>query len=76
MTLKEKRVESGYTQNELSKETGISLRTLQHFERNYRLPDKAQLETLCRLAIALKCPIDDLIVNDDLRKLYQKAKAL
>ena len=76
MSLKEKRKEAGYTQNELSKETGISLRTLQHFERNYRLTDNARLETLCRLAIALQCPIDDLIVNDDLRKLYKNAKAL
>lgn len=54
----------------------MSLRTLQHLERNYRLPDKAQLETLCKLAIALNCPIDEFIVNDDLRELYQKAKAL
>lgn len=76
MSLKTKRVEAGYTQSKLSKEVGMSLRTLQHLERNYRLPDKAQLETLCKLAIALNCPIDEFIVNDDLRKLYQKAKAL
>jgi transcriptional regulator with XRE-family HTH domain len=76
MTLKEKRIESGYTQSELSEKAGMSLRTLQHFERNYRLPDKAQLETLCKLAIVLNCPIDDLIVNDDLRELYRKAKTL
>ena len=76
MTLKEKRIESGYTQSELSEKTGISLRSLQHMERNYRLPDKAQLETLCKLAIALDCPIDEFIVNDDLRKLYCKAKTL
>ena len=76
MSLKEKRKEAGYTQNTLSEITGISLRTIQHFERNYRLPDKAQLETLCKLSIALNCPIDDLIVNYKLRDMYSKAKTL
>ena len=76
MSLKDKRKEAGYKQRELSEITGISVRTLQHLERNYRLPDKAQLETLCKLAIALNCPIDDFIVNDDLRELYRKAKKL
>lgn len=76
MSLKEKRKEAGYTQNTLSEITGISSRTIQHFERNYRLTDNAKLETLCKLSIALNCQIDDLIVNDELRNMYRKAKTL
>lgn len=45
-------------------------------EHGDRLPDKAQLETLCKLALTLNCPIDDLLTQDSTKELYSKAKRL
>ena len=76
MSLKEARQEAGMTQKELAVETGISLRSIQHMERNYRKPEFAQLETLCKMAIALNCPIENLFTDDSLKELYKQAKTL
>lgn len=76
MTLQEKRKKAGYSQSELSEASGISKRSIQHMEHGDRLPDKAQLETLCKLALTLNCPIDDLLTQDSTKELYSKAKRL
>ena len=76
MTLQEERKKMGLSQRQLAEKSGVKLRTLQHREIGDRLPDRAALETLCKLAIALNCEIDRLLVNDDLKELYRKAKKL
>lgn len=76
MTLKEERQRMGLSQRQLAEKSGVKLRTLQHLEIGDRLTDKTSLETLCKLAIALNCGIDDLLLSDDLIKLYREAKKL
>lgn len=57
--IKEKRLEKGISRAELSRNTGIPLRTLESWEAEIRKPTKYQ--NLVLLAKALECNIDDLI---------------
>ena len=74
MTLQERRKKKGLTQKELAEMSGISKKTIQHYEAGFRDLDGAKLETISRLAIALGCHIPDILNSDDLKKLYNKAK--
>lgn len=49
------------SQSELSKKSGIPLRTLQSFEIGARDIDKASVVTVLKLAQALGCKIEDII---------------
>ena len=73
MGLQEQRQKKGYSQSELSLATGISKRTIQHYEQGARRIDSANLETLCTFAIALGCQIEELLVDEELRKKYKMA---
>ena len=55
------RKRSGFTQSELSKLSGISLRSIQMYEQRNKDINKAQLETVNSLAKVLGCSIEDLI---------------
>ena len=57
--LKEKRTEAGYTQQRLSDESGVALRTIQSWEGG-RI-DRAVVGDLKRVADLLGCKVDDLI---------------
>lgn len=68
------RKKAGLTQVSLAEITGISKRTLEHYERGYRNFDHARLETLCKVAKALNCTIADLLTDEELKKLYEEVK--
>lgn len=55
------RKRNGFTQNELSKLSGVSLRSIQMYEQRNKDINKAQLETVNNLAQALGCSIEDLV---------------
>lgn len=57
--LKNKRIEAGYTQQRLSDESGVALRTIQHWEAGH--VDRAVVGDLKRVAELLGCKVDDLI---------------
>lgn len=59
--LSERRAACGYSQAELSQESGVSLRQIQLFEQRQRDINKAAAITLLRLSRALYCAIEDLI---------------
>jgi len=73
MTLADLRKKKGYSQGELSLVTGISKRSIQHYEQGARRIDSANLDTLCTLALALDCTIEDLIEEETLKKKYKLA---
>lgn len=56
----------GYSQNDLAVITGISKRTLQHYEVKQMLIDGAGLDKLVPLALALDCKISDLLEDQNL----------
>ena len=74
MSLQEMRKKKGYSAATLSDITGISLRSIQHYESGYRDINTARLETLCTLALALDCKIENLLTNDNLIRKFKKAK--
>lgn len=74
MKLKEMRMEKSMTQEQLSKKSGVSFHTIQAYEYGLRRIDGASLETLCRLAIALNCRIQDIVEDKRLIQLLNAAK--
>ena len=55
------RKESGLTQLELAKKSGVNLRTLQQYETKAKDINKASIKTISSLAVALGCDVNDLI---------------
>ena len=70
--LQEIRKKRGLSQSQLSKKSGIPLYTIQKYERGSRDINKAKLETLLKLCIALDCCITDILSDRSLRKLYNR----
>ena len=59
--LKRLRTACGCTQAELSRRSGVTLRSIQMYEQRNKDVNKASAETLYRLAKALGCAIEDLL---------------
>lgn len=59
--LKERRQEAGLTQAALAAATGLSARTIQHYEQGALDLNKAAAITVYRLACALDCRVCDLL---------------
>lgn len=59
--LKEKRMQRKLSQSQLAKASGVSLRMLQKYEQGDRDLNKAQSETVYKLAKALNCKMEELI---------------
>lgn len=61
--LKYFREDKGWTQQELSENSGVSIRLIQAYEQGYKDINKAQVITVLQLAEALECDVYD-IIND------------
>lgn len=59
--LQYKRKESGMSQNELAKKTGVNVRLIQDYEQGHKSINGAAAITVYRLAIALGCGVSDLL---------------
>ena len=59
--LKRIRTTYGCTQAELSKRSGVSLRSIQMYEQRNKNINKASVETIYSLAKVLGCSMEDLI---------------
>ena len=68
------RTEKGYSQKQLSVVSGVSLRAIQTYEQQTRPIDKACLDSLCSLCIALDCSIEDIIEDENLIEKYKLTK--
>lgn len=69
MSLRHQRYLSGYTAKELGTVAGVAYRTIQNIECGASNINSLNLTSLCKLAIALECRLED-IITDDLRTLY------
>ena len=72
--LKQLRLRRGLSQSELATAAGLSLNSIRGYEQGTRDINKATLETLCGLALALDCTIGDLITDINLSSKFIKAK--
>ena len=61
--LKYFREDKGWTQQELSENSGVSIRLIQAYEQGYKDINKAQVITVLQLAEALECDVYE-IIND------------
>lgn len=60
--LQEKRKAAGLSQAQLAEKVpGLKLRTLQRYEQGERDLNQAAAVTVCRLAAALGCQVEDLL---------------
>ena len=51
----------GFSQSELARESGVSVRMIQHYEQRQKDLNKAQTKTIWMLARALHCSMEDLM---------------
>lgn len=65
MKLQEKRKAAGLTQAQLAAASGLSVRTIQHYEQGMLDFNKAAAVTVWRLARALGCQVEDLLYLDE-----------
>lgn len=72
--LQEIRVKRNMSQKDLSHAAGVSIRTIQKYERRERHIEGAKLETLCDLSKALDCKISDILDNEELIERFNKVK--
>ncbi|MDO4495893.1 MAG: helix-turn-helix transcriptional regulator [Clostridiaceae bacterium] len=61
--IQERRTAAGISRSELSRKSGVPLRTLEEWEAERRIP--RDVYQLAKVAKALNCKIEDLIVLDD-----------
>lgn len=59
--LKRKREEKGISQAELSKKSGINLRTIQNYEQGFKNINNGKVISIIALSEALDCSIYDII---------------
>lgn len=64
--LKDIRESRGLSQQDLADASGISKRQIQAFEQGYRDINGAKLSTLLALANTMRCPLHDIVNDDDL----------
>lgn len=62
--LKRIRVSSGMTQEELSKLSGINIKSIAAYEQNPEKINKASVESVYNLSDCLGCSIDDIIQKE------------
>lgn len=74
MKLKTIREKQDLSQSQLSKVTGISIRTLQHYEQGSMDIDAARLKTLMQLCIALDCKLIDILEDQALIDLVKNGR--
>lgn len=61
MNLKRLRSEAGISQSKLSELSGVNLQMIQKYEQGVKDINKAQGETLYKLAQALNCNVENLL---------------
>ncbi len=71
--LKEIRQSRGLSQSQLAEKSGLTVRTLQHYEQGSRSIDGAKLNTLIDLATALNCSVSDILISEELKEKCKKA---
>ena len=73
MKLQEKRKAAGLSQAQLAGRAGLSVRTLQHYEQGMLDFNKAAAVTVWRVAQALGCQVEELLILDEAELDLQEA---
>lgn len=73
--IKKQRINSNLTQADLSKLSGIPIRTLQNYEQGVLCFDSARIDKILTVALVLDCNIEDLIEDKNIIDKIKKAKS-
>lgn len=68
--LKERRMKAGMSQSQLAAKSGIKIRVLQHYEQQTKSIDRARIDKIIRLSMALQCKISDILEDKEYIDLY------
>jgi transcriptional regulator with XRE-family HTH domain len=68
------RKKENITQEELSKKSGVTVRTIRAYEEKSREIDKAAMSILVNLCFALECDISDILESETAIKKYKIVK--
>lgn len=72
--LQQRRIDKGLSQRELAEKSGVPRRAIIGYEQQQRPIDGAKLQTLCSLAIALDCKLEDILESKELITTLRKAR--
>lgn len=72
--LQKRRVAAGMSQDELARKSGVALRAIRGYEQRQNALEKAKFETVCDLACAMGCQIEDIMENERVCKKYRRVK--
>lgn len=64
--LKQKRLEADLSQSELSKLSGVPVRTIQQYEQRQKNINSAKVESVLSISKALSCNINDILEPIDI----------
>lgn len=70
--LQDKRLAAGLSQSQLAEKADVNFRVLQCYEQGTKKIDRARMETIYKLALALDCAISDLIEDSSNVELVKK----
>lgn len=70
--LQSKRKEKGLSQSQLSKASGVNLRTIQSYECGRSNLNNATLSVVCALADALDCKVSDLLTDPEIIEVLSR----
>ena len=68
MTLQERRIEMGLTQQALSEKSGVPVTVIRGFEQEVRNVNKAQIDTLVNLCFAIELRVSEVLTEETLQK--------
>ena len=68
--LRKYRLKKDWSKKELAEHTGVSVNMIVKYENGERDINKAQIETLAKLAQALDCKLQDLLEDEELRERF------
>ena len=68
MTLQERRIELGLTQQSLSEKSGVPVPVIRGFEQGVRSVNRAQIDTLVNLCYALELRLSEVLTDGSLQK--------
>lgn len=72
--LQEARLRAGMSQGQLSEAADVPKQTLQHYEQGVKDINGAKIKTLCKIALALNCPIFELLTDQETIAMLKKVK--
>ena len=74
--LKQERRKQGLSQRELSDNSSVNYRMIQHYEQEYKDINNANPKTLYKLAIALGVPAYKIVSDKDLIRLMKQERKI